>query len=1790
MPASTQVSSGVQAELDTIRSTPAWDQSDNSQRLDFINQYEDKLFQKTEAEYDGGWNQYMLDNPLTMNYMDDLRRESYTAVQADIDNKRDRWLKDALTLNGKASPIESMFVHFSSGLWSHLGNMASAFGNKELAKDMDDNAELIRSGYNQAFNELAFRANELDKNGLPIANEILAYAQGFLPFLQPDDRELLLDIAEQEGLIDENGKMKPRFWESTTIFNMLGHFGRTMTIMHLLPGAGAAAGSAAKHALRYAVAAGMSQGLALPVSQQSIKQTALTMGGTFAALLTGGTLSQWFARNPLFGKMIASLPARAQFFIQGRVADIGESLANAVELGVRTGDIWNTVKGFPVALMANMFEEVLIDLPGLKGGKASLEIGYMHKINQMQRAVEKKKDLLQNKLKALTGSNLTQEQQAKRKTKWNQQIKDLDNLTDLHQQMYNKRQKAYIDTVKKNKDYVAHVMDVQKDTYTAQYKDNIAQGMTKLEAQEDAFAAAATAELYKIGNTDELNDEGMMKETMKQIEKAVDNGKNQKLYDIEAREFQEPLIIEGEVVRPEHEFLLEPEIQAPVLDELQAFHNQLPEGVKSSFRFVGTTKIEFDLSEADLDYEIQRIKETTGKLVTRDDLVAKGVIDASDLIKVVYGAPISVAHHEIFHWAQRTVLSNDDMRVMYAQVGGREAQARAFSDFMRHQQADTKIGQMFVKVKDFFESIRNWFAGRGFTNVNQIFTRVASGDVTLAKQTQELNAAYATEVRKGFLSPEGNKHVITSHAQDYPDAQKNNWVKVSRSIHGERFYKSVELTDQNIQLIQDDLDTLSPEHQDMPIAISDKSNQWIISLDEYHNNNHDLRKSLNNATYKLDRGVEYAIEEKTDYENAVEQGSTKNIHKEIGAWGWKKALRKIPGFKNAFVRFSKTKQDMHFMATMFELPFFAAKRWPVVRNMLDAQYAREKRRAELTVELLEEGSPYFNELDAKGRTNVNAALVRMDQQLGEYSSVESAMKGLNLSETEAHAYLSVRKMLNLVIDKEITVVNDRLNQVVARLDNLVEIGGDTALIDRFRQDINDLQLTIDKMEAEKGKGYLPHVWRGDNHITFWRSPEADNKRLDEAVKIIAKTQGDENVWMNKLSDIEPVFFRFAFKDANSYEAAQRQLAELGVEFSTERAGNNETFEEASRASIDAFMREVVKNAQRKNPDTDLDNAVDLLNAEANIMFLSTGWAKHSLGRTGTLGYETQNLADVLKNYVTGYAGIATKRDAAVLFNEAIQNIDPKQKNLMKYSMNLMKQMLHNQDKIDTVTNWVTSAIFAKALGFNLAFHIRNRMQPYYMGAPVLAAALMKEGEKFGLKEQAQAAAAIFKAGKDLPLFARKISAIAAEDINEATVKDIGLPIEEIKALAKAVDLGMISGTISSEMLDKIKSDEKGNGFGNTFSKGYGWYIDKVSKFVSMSDHKNRMQVFLAAYRLFQSDNLNDEGIDEDAVNRALAVSQEANVVYKSWNTMPVFWAGQAARPAKFLFQFQKFGWHSARLQFEFLTKGKYGPLLQMYAITMLLGGASTLPFWETIKNWFVPETTAKKMRQGIVDALGGERALVDFFDYGIAGLLGMDGSRNLQIRPLSLADPMFGENAVMSQWRDLKYTVDDFARGRVVKGVFEGVWAPGWLKKISRAGRTAVEGMTTFRGDMQLDVNGKPLTLNSYELMLYGAGIMPKRIGRHFVATNSAQDLISYYGKEKSNLGTKFKIATIKNDREMLRELKREIDLFNKELDEFKINGKTPAPKITSRTLKAWKRGTGSQKMRDIARRYYPVE
>jgi len=570
-----------------------------------------------------------------------------------------------------------------------------------------------------------------------------------------------------------------------------------------------------------------------------------------------------------------------------------------------------------------------------------------------------------------------------------------------------------------------------------------------------------------------------------------------------------------------------------------------------------------------------------------------------------------------------------------------------------------------------------------------------------------------------------------------------------------------------------------------------------------------------------------------------------------------------------------------------------------------------------------------------------------------------------------------------------------------------------------------------------------------------------------------------------------------------------------------------------------FMGASAVNMQRL-----VDNAIEKLKTEwevdpgtANLIRLNVletladdlkarGAGRFAIKRAGSIieGYQKTNLKEVLKDYIDGWSGMMTKQDAALEFLEELKEIPRNKPQLMAYASKYAQDMLRNQEPMDRISAKMRSLAFIYFLGGSLRAALVNFTQNYVTGIPFLA-------REVGAKS----------------LKAEKLYHKAMFDV--ATGKNIS------KIEQKMLDEMINKGVAEDQFIRQINREVKG-----VVGQATGKVVDILSKPFSWMEKLNRKSAALAMFREKYRYSSNKTYTAEEAFHKAFEEAQD--FVYKTHYLMtkanlPSIAAGGdiGAQFLKTAYTFRRFT-HNYLLSLHHSLNGEDGKLAlnvmaRSLAYVVLLAGLPAIPFLDDLLDeWekFFGTPVRANMRKTLRET--GGPVLEKLGMAGIPALMGIDISGSLKIGvPLAGAgtpqDTIYGVyggmarkslNAMSAVEREDYLRAMEFA-------------SPSFIEAVLKAYRMSETGVTTPRGRVITDEQGKPIRLGTGEGIAQAAGFRPERLARISGEHWTMENVQKHFKGRKDDLYSRYRLAQTPEEK---RRVIRDMQKFNMEARKYR--------------------------------------
>jgi uncharacterized protein YaaR (DUF327 family) len=646
--------------------------------------------------------------------------------------------------------------------------------------------------------------------------------------------------------------------------------------------------------------------------------------------------------------------------------------------------------------------------------------------------------------------------------------------------------------------------------------------------------------------------------------------------------------------------------------------------------------------------------------------------------------------------------------------------------------------------------------------------------------------------------------------------------------------------------------------------------------------------------------------------------------------------------------------------------------------------------------------------------------------------------------------------------------------------------------------------TLKELRAEfgKAKGYFPRD-HGRGKYEIFVTQDTFDERGQPQKRVI---------WNRFFGQFEGTKIYKQMKHDPEFNKAGM---EIGIRLHKEEPDSS--FWGASLANLQRLTDNSIEELKQKgtiSPELAEDIKYQILYELAD-QFKARGAARHFIHRAHYLikGYKTTGLNEVINNYISGWAGMITKQDAAGEFLESMKGIPKDKPKLKNYAFKYTENMLRNDENTDHVLGKMRGLIFTYFLGGSLRGGIVNSTQSLTMTIPHLAREVGWKG-------------------------------LRAEGLVLGSAKDIAinrLSQVERRLLDDALDKGALEAQYINEVIR-----EAGDRFGKTLGK----IVILLAKPFSFFETKNRQIAALSYFRAKMPDLLKTM-TEEEAYQKLLPES--IDFVNKTQFMMTKGnlpnWASGADVGSQFFrtaYTFRKFN-HNYLLSLRNSFRGPDGKVAldvigRSLAYVVLLGGLPAIPFlddlldeWEKIFG----QPVRRQIKRNL-SVIGGP-ALEKMGLMGIPAMVGIDISGSLKMGIPFVGTP--SEN-IFGVWAGLGQKFirakDSMERGDVLRAIESA--SPAFLESILKAYRMTEHGATTPKGKVITDEKGRPIQETTAEGITQAFGFRPERISEASQTHREFANIESHFADRMNDLYARFRLATTADER---KKIIRDIQKYN---------------------------------------------
>lgn len=534
------------------------------------------------------------------------------------------------------------------------------------------------------------------------------------------------------------------------------------------------------------------------------------------------------------------------------------------------------------------------------------------------------------------------------------------------------------------------------------------------------------------------------------------------------------------------------------------------------------------------------------------------------------------------------------------------------------------------------------------------------------------------------------------------------------------------------------------------------------------------------------------------------------------------------------------------------------------------------------------------------------------------------------------------------------------------------------------------------------------------------------------------------------------------------------------------------------------MEQLIKAAAGKIGDNEQAQEIQkLMLTGISDILKARGFGAHGIKRQNIPGYETENIKEVLYEYVSGLNGWLTKMEAASDFAAALGKINAqKTPRLWEYASQYVKDMLRNSDQIDRIAGNIKTVAFAWYLGANFKTAVVNATQNAIIGVPRLQMYVTGGGAQW------------IKGAMDT--IGLKYTGTGVRGARNLTA-------DEESMLQELYGNGVINAAYMDELQGQLTS--------SPVLKGWRRFIAVLGKPMAMVERFNRASLALAAYRAakagaFRASALQEFGLKdgekmnhEQARDFAAMLVRDSHYEYGKGNQPEFLRSNFAGRMASPVYTFRSFGFNTLNLWWRALRQeGWEGRVFVAKSLgaTIALGGLTAFPFYATMAALCAAasgddEDWTSKIRKALPES----DLMRDVACYGLPALTGVNIGGSLRMETpftegiekgttfkeamTESLGALFGIPYDMAVNKTSKF----FEAGKYGDGykMIEAL-APTFVANAMQAYRLATEGQTTIKG-RPINSPGQPGARK-----LSGAEAMGKVLG--FQPTSSAKSYEAY--------------------------------------------------------------------------------
>ncbi|MCE5212658.1 MAG: PLxRFG domain-containing protein [Deltaproteobacteria bacterium] len=531
-----------------------------------------------------------------------------------------------------------------------------------------------------------------------------------------------------------------------------------------------------------------------------------------------------------------------------------------------------------------------------------------------------------------------------------------------------------------------------------------------------------------------------------------------------------------------------------------------------------------------------------------------------------------------------------------------------------------------------------------------------------------------------------------------------------------------------------------------------------------------------------------------------------------------------------------------------------------------------------------------------------------------------------------------------------------------------------------------------------------------------------------------------------------------------------------------------------------------------------------------------GWGSHMIRRQSATvrGYKEEGLQQVLKDYFSGFSGMASKQVAAKDYLDFMSKMREGEdrpelyEDLAKYG----KDQLRNDDARDRFASKAKTSAFLFFLGGVLRQPLINMTQNFTVGAPILDQYMRKNGLK------GSASLLLSKAMADV------FSDVASKGQGKAFTDIEKRLLQELH----------VDGTTRDQYTREVLGHLEGK-FGKTWNQITHYLSVPMTETEMLNRKAASVAMFRIAYPEALKTGVSVENAYEMAKNTAKEFTLDAHFYYGKANYPRLMSGGETTDIAlKAAYTFRTFTHNYVTWM---VRQADWRARAMSLGYLSAFGGLAAVPFVKDIMDEIEKRTgfNIKKNVRNSLKGIGGEH-LAELGMYGLPSVFGANISGSLSIGMPGIgqgtpADTVFGVWGGLTQKG--KNAIQSIGAGDYSRAMEEV--SPEVLRSAIAAYRMGTAPATTRTGKPLFDKEGKPLQLNTREAIIRGLGIQPTRYSDETSQARSVQVIEKYYLDKHQGIINEFRISKGKKDSNAMKDLMKKVVEYNKDIKDKDVVG-----------------------------------